>query len=81
MKKSALAAQLRVHFLGRGYSPNEMLVRSNDEIIGMIAGPCAWCGKTHIRGEKLDRLIDSSDDQWHFRSLWNDSNNWECLKA
>ena len=38
MKRSALAARLRVDFLGRGYSPNEMLVRSDDEIIGMVAG-------------------------------------------
>ena len=68
MKKSALAAQIRVHFLGRGYSPNEMLVRSDDAIIGMVAGPFAWCGQTHIHGEKLDRLIDSSDDQRHFLS-------------
>jgi hypothetical protein len=36
MKKSALAEQLRVHFLGLGYSPNEMLDCSDDEIIGAI---------------------------------------------
>jgi hypothetical protein len=54
MKKSALAEQLRVHFLGLGYSPNEMLDCSDDEIIGMVAGLCAWCGETHMETIHLE---------------------------
>jgi hypothetical protein len=35
--------------------------------------------KFHIYGEKLDQLIASSQDEKHFRSLWNRANNMACL--
>jgi hypothetical protein len=79
MRKSALAAQLRVHFAKQGYPLEEMFKRSDDTVIGMIAGRYDWCGETHIYGEKLDQLIAVSVDEKHFRGLWNDSNNIECL--
>jgi hypothetical protein len=50
-------------------------------VIGMIAGKCGWCGETHVYGESLDQLIDSSLDENHFRSLWNDFNNVKCPKC
>jgi hypothetical protein len=81
MRKSALAAQLRVHFAKQGYPLEEIFKRSDDTVIGMIAGRCDWCGETHIYGEKLDQLIAVSVDEKHFRSLWNDSNNVACLRC
>ena len=56
MRKSALAAQLRVHFAKRGYPLEEMFKRSDDTVIGMIAGRRDWCGELHVYSEKLDQL-------------------------
>ena len=61
-----------------GFFAFEVLLQRR-AVIGMIAGRCDWCGETHIYGEKLDQLIAVSVDERHFRGLWNDSNNIECL--
>jgi hypothetical protein len=81
MNKSTLAMQLRGYFTRQGHTLKKMLNRSDDAVIGMVAGRCEWCGQTHIYGEKLDQLIAVSSDEKHFRSLWNDSNNGACLKS
>jgi hypothetical protein len=78
MTKFSLASQLRSHFVRQGYPAEEMLRRSDDGVIGMVAGKCSWCGQVHVQGEKLDLLIASSLDEKHFRGMWNDWNNSEC---
>ena len=69
------------HFARQGHTLKKMLNRSDDAVIGMVAGRCGWCGETHVYGEKLDQLIALSLDQKHFRGSWNDANNIECLKS
>ena len=49
--------QLRGHLTRQGHTLKAMLNRSDDAVIGMVAGRCEWCGQTHIYGEKLDQLI------------------------
>jgi hypothetical protein len=78
MEKSTLAAQLRGHFIRQGWPAQEMLRGSDDDVIAMIAGPCGWCGQTHVYGEKLEQVIAVCLDEKHFRSLWNDYNNVSC---
>jgi hypothetical protein len=41
MTKSSLAAQLWSHFVKQGYPAEEMLRRSDDAVIGMVAGKCS----------------------------------------
>jgi hypothetical protein len=39
-----------------------MFKRSDDTVIGLVAGRCDWCGEIHVYGEKLDQLIAVSVD-------------------
>lgn len=78
MTKSALAAQLRVHYARQGLSLESLLRESDDEVISMVAGPCGWCGQLHVYGGKLDQVIAQSLDEKHFRSLRNDYNTIAC---
>ena len=41
----------------RSFSTPDRYLRSDDTVIGMVAGRCDWCGEIHVYREKLDQLI------------------------
>ena len=71
---SFLAPRARIQ---RSFSTPDRSLRSDDTVIGMVAGRRDWCGEIHVYREKLDQLIAVSVVEKHFRSLWNDANNIE----
>ncbi len=74
MTKRSLAAQLRNHAVQQGdFSVTEM---GDDEILEKYTR-CS-CGANHVTEQTLDRLVESSLDEKHFRATWNDLNGSLC---
>ena len=74
MTKRSLAAQLRNHAVQKG----DYYVTEMDDDAVLTKYTCCSCGANHVTGQTLDRLIECSLDEKHFRAMWNDLNGPLC---